>query len=353
MNGALWLAAVLAVVAALGLVLVGLAAAAPRLGATVELLILAIVGLVPPLLLACTAAAGATAVGTPGKMVAGLCVLAHGSLGLVQLALYGLALAAVGRTIATAARALAAAHRAELRGLALAGATPRRLPGGQTVWVVPSSRLAAYCGGLRHPLPVVTTSLLDLLSPAEQQAVLCHESAHIRLGHPWVLLFGAAIADSYRWLFPARRAWTGLRRHLEAAADDAAVAVTGTGPLLSALAKVTLAQSAAVAGAVADSGDLGYRIRRLQEPHRRGVGATLTLTVSLVGGSLTVGLADITCLLLHADAPWTIMLPSLAVFGYLGWRPVWERRTRPGAGWLSFGGLLSRRSRPSRRCLPY
>jgi Zn-dependent protease with chaperone function len=342
-NSALWLAAVLSVVAAAGLVVVGTAAAAPRLGATVELLTLAIIGLVPPLLLTCLAATAGTAAGTPGRMIAGLCVLADGSLGLVQLALYGVALAAVGRTAAAAARALAAAHRAELRGLALAGAIPRRLPGGQTAWVIPSTRLAAYSGGLRRPRPVVTTSLLDLLSPAEQQAVLCHESAHIRLGHPRILLFGAAIADSYRWLFPARRAWTGLRRDLEAAADDAAVAVTGAGPLLSALAKITLAQAAAVTGAAgfADPGDLRYRIRRLQEPHLRRAGATLTLTLGLVGGSLTAGLAIITCQLLHADAPWTTTLPSLAGFGYLGWRPAWASRARPDARLLSFAGLLS------------
>jgi Zn-dependent protease with chaperone function len=330
-NGALWLAAALAVVAAAGLVVVGSAAAAPRLGATVELLALAVIGLVPPLLLACAAATAGTAAGVPGRMIAGLCVLADGSLGLVQVGLYGLALAAMGRTVAAAARALTAAHQAELRGLALAGATRRRLPGGETAWIVPSSRLAAYSGGLRRPRPVVTTGLLALLDPAEQQAVLCHEGAHVRFGHPRTLLFGAAIADSHRWLFPARRAWAGLRRDLEAAADDAAVAVTGAGPLLSALAKVTLAQAAAVPAAAgfADPSDLRYRIRRLQEPHPRRARAPLTLTLGLIGGSLTAGLAVLTCQLLHTGAPWTTLIPSLAGFGYLGWRPTWARRARP------------------------
>jgi hypothetical protein len=45
--------------------------------------------------------------------------------------------------------------------------------------------------------------------------------------------------------------------------------------------------------------------------------------------------------LLHADAPWTTTLPSLAGFGYLGWRPAWASRARPDARLLSFAGLLS------------
>ncbi|HLX52026.1 MAG TPA: M56 family metallopeptidase [Streptosporangiaceae bacterium] len=328
MNGALWLAAALGGLAVAGLAVAGLAGTAPRLGATVELLTLAVIGLVPPLLLACAAATVGTAAGTPGRMIGGLCVLADGPLGLAQMTLYGLALVAVGRTSLAAKRAVAAAHRAELRGLALAGATPRRLADGQLAWVVPSGQLAAYSGGLRHPRPVVTTGLLSLLGPAEQEAVLRHESAHIRLGHPRILLFGAAIADSYGWLPPARWAWAGLRRDLEAAADDEAVSAAGPGPLLCALAKVTLAQAVAVPGAAgfADSGDLRYRIRRLREPHPRRAGAALTL--GLVGGSLTAGLAVVTCQLLNASAPWTTMIPALAGFGYLGWRPAWASRTR-------------------------
>lgn len=336
-SGVLWLVAALAGLAVAGLVVAGSASAAPRLGATVELLTLAAIGLVPPLLLACAAATAGTVAGAPGRMVAGLCVLANGPLGLVQIAFYGLALAAVVRTLVAAVLAAAAAHRAELRGLALAGATPRKLADGQLAWVVPSGQLAAYSGGLRHPRPVITTGLLGLLDPAEQEAVLRHESAHIRLGHPRILLFGAAIADSYRWLPPARWTWTGLRRDLEAAADDEAASVTGPGPLLSALAKVTLAQAAAVPGAAgfADSGDLRYRIRRLREPHPRRAGAALTLGV--VGGSLTAGLAVVTCHLLNASAPWTSMLPALAGFGYLGWRPAWARRDRSGARFLRRG----------------
>jgi hypothetical protein len=131
---------------------------------------------------------------------------------------------------------------------------------------------------------VVSTGLLALLTPAEQEAVLHHEAAHIRLGHPRILLLGAVIARSYRWLPPARLAWTRLRRDLEAAADDEAAAAVGTAPLLSALAKVALAAAASPAPgsgdpaglAFAEPGDLRYRIRRLQQPQAPDARATLT-----------------------------------------------------------------------------
>src|SRR5712664_3007742 len=125
----------------------------------------------------------------------------------------------------------------------------------------PSGQVAAYCGGLRRPQPVVTTALLGLLGPAEQDAVLAHEAAHIRLGHPRILLAGAVIGRSYRWLPPARLAWDRLRRDIEAAADDEAAAAAGTGPLLSALAKVALAATPPAAAPAAQRWPAGHGSR--------------------------------------------------------------------------------------------
>jgi Zn-dependent protease with chaperone function len=329
----MWLAVILAGVAGVAVAVSrpAVTTSAPRLGAVVEVLTLAGIGLAPPLLLACAAAAVGTWSGAPGAMVASVCVLASGPAGPPQLALYGLAAALLARTGFLAARAAAAARRAGVRGRALAGATPRRLPGGVTAWVVPSSRPAAYCGGLRHPQVVVTTGLLNMLSPAEQQAVLAHEAAHIRLGHPRTLLAGAAVGRSYRWLPPARRAWDRLRRDIEAAADDEAAAVTGAGPLLSALAKVALATAPQAASAPATAGfadpeDLRYRIRRLQARPARSARSALAL--GLAGAVLTAGLAAAACQLLHAGAAWSGLIPCLAGFGYLGWRPTWARAVR-------------------------
>src|SRR5690242_8062839 len=106
-----------------------------------------------------------------------------------------------------------------------------------------------------------------------------------------------------------------------AAADDEA-AGGGAGPLLSALAKVALAQAGQPAARVraaagfADPGDLRYRIRRLQQPRPRR--ARTVLALSLVGTGLVASLALAACLLLHADPGWTTLLPRLAAFGYLG-----------------------------------
>jgi Zn-dependent protease with chaperone function len=311
-------------------------APAPRLGAVVEVLTLAGIGLAPPLLLACAAAAAGTWPGGRGHMVAGVCVLAAGPAGPAQLALYGLAAALLARTGAVAARAAVAARRAGPRGWALAAATPRRLPGGCTAQVVPSGQVAAWCGGLRHPQVVVTTGLLSLLGPAEQHAVLAHEAAHVRLGHPRILLAGAVIGRSYRWLPPARLAWDRLRRDIEAAADDEAAAAAGTGPLLSALAKVALATTPQAAAAPARAGfadpeDLRYRICRLQSPPARSARSALAL--GLAGAVLTGGLAAAACQLLHAGAAWPGLIGCLAAFGYLGWRPAWTRPpARPRAG---------------------
>jgi Zn-dependent protease with chaperone function len=211
----IWLAAVLAGAAGVTAAVTrpAVTAAAPRLGAVVEVLTLTAIGLAPPLLLA--------------------------------------------RTGAVAARAALTARRAGPRGRALAAAVPRRAPGGVTASVVPSSRPAAWCGGLRHPQVVVTTGLLGLLGPAEPEAVLAHEAAHIRLGHPRILLTGAVIGRSYRWLPPARLACDRLRRDLEAAADDEAATTAGAGPLLSALAKVAFAATPQAA-----AGARPHRVRR-------------------------------------------------------------------------------------------
>jgi Zn-dependent protease with chaperone function len=331
-SGTLWLAITMAALVAAGLAVVRFAGTVPRLGATVELLTLAMIWLMPLLLLSSAATAAGAAGTSPVVKIAGVCPLARGPVGLVQLVLYGLALAAVARTALAAARALTAARRAGLSGRALAGASPVEVPGGQVAWVIPSRRLAAYCGGLGRPRPVVTTGLLSLLDPAEQEAVLRHETAHARLGHPRLLLLGAVIAASYRWLPPARLAWAALRRDLEAAADDEATG-NGTGPLLSALAKVALAQAAHPAAPVpaaagfADADDLRYRIRRLQQP--RPQRARTVLALSLVGAALAGALAEAACVALHAGPAWSTVLPCLAAFGYLGLRPVWVRTFRP------------------------
>jgi hypothetical protein len=138
------------------------ARAAPRLAASAGILTLDGIAVMPPLLLACAAAAlGSASAGPGGHMAAGVCVLAAGPIGPGQLALYGLAAALAARTAVLAAAAPWATRRAGLRGLALASATPRQLAGAGTAWIIPSRQLAAHCAGLRRPRAVVSTGLLE------------------------------------------------------------------------------------------------------------------------------------------------------------------------------------------------
>lgn len=105
------------------------ARSAPRLAASASILTLAGIALMPPLLLACAAAAlGSASPRQGGHTAAGICVVAGGFAGPGPLALYGLAAVLAARTVVLAARALRAGRRAELRGLALAGATPGGWP---------------------------------------------------------------------------------------------------------------------------------------------------------------------------------------------------------------------------------
>ena len=54
----------------------------------------------------------------------------------------------------------------------------------------------------------------------------------------------------------------------------------------------------------------------------------------MAGAVLTAGLAAAACQVLQAGAAWSGLIPCLAGFGYLGWRPAWARspRTRIPAG---------------------
>jgi len=114
-------------------------------------------------------------------------------------------------------------------------------------------------------------------------------------------------------------------------APRAAAAACRAGPLLSALAKAALATTTPAAAAPARAGfadpeDLRYRIGRLQAPSARS--AHTATGLALAGAVLTGGLAAAACQLLHAGAAWSGLVPCLAAFGYLGWRPAWARTAR-------------------------
>lgn len=141
--------------------------------------------------------------------------------------------------------------------------------------IVPTDALVAFASGIRRPKAVISSRLLGLLEPSEQDAVIEHELAHLRLGHPRILFLGATVALAYPWLPPVQSAFNGLRRELEAAADDQVVARLGTNPLLHALAKVGLQRAAMGEASFADPDTLRYRLHRLQERKTMGAEANI------------------------------------------------------------------------------
>jgi len=308
-----------------------MAAASPRLLAATHLVALTGLALLPAGGVVCAGLGLAAVTGHAPGPVSGC-----GSAGGGWLLPGGLALATLAPLGWQAARIVASARRTELAGMALAGARPHRLPGGRVVWVLPSAEPAAHVMGMRHPKAVVTSGLLALLDPAEQRAVCEHEAAHLRLGHPRLLLLGAVVARAYRFLPPVRRAWSGLRRELEAAADDEAVRAVGTAPVLSALARVTLALatgSAAAPGAVAgfddaDPGHLRYRLARLQQPRpaRRGVCAL----VAVGGLTLAAAFTWSACGLAAGTTTWAGLAACGAAFAATALRPMWPSPASPG-----------------------
>lgn len=225
-------------------------------------------------------------------------------------------------------RAVIATRRTELRGAALAGARRQDLRGGGSVWIPPNPMPLAYASGVLRPRAVITTGLLDLLDPAERDAVLEHEAAHVRLGHPRLLLLGAVVARAYGFLPPVRRTWAELRRHVEAAADDEAARRVGTAPLVSALARVALAKTSTSTGQAGfgDAEYLRYRIRRLQQrPHHPAVGINVTIVAaaSLLAGAF----AWCACTLIDPQPALPGLALCLGTFAIVASRPLWTSRT--------------------------
>ncbi|HWE89377.1 MAG TPA: M56 family metallopeptidase [Pseudonocardiaceae bacterium] len=79
--------------------------------------------------------------------------------------------------------AATAAMIGRIRALAQAGRIARLGPGGSELVVVPDHRPVAHAVPGRPGRIVVSTSMLDLLDPAERRALLAHERAHLSRQH--------------------------------------------------------------------------------------------------------------------------------------------------------------------------
>jgi hypothetical protein len=148
---------------------------------------------------------------------------------------------------------------------------------------------SAFCVGAVWPRVVVTTGLVERLEDEELVAVLLHEREHLqRRDHLWRA--GWRVASELLWHIPLVEWWSRRRLELsELAADRAAMARLGPGPLTRALTTAT-----APAGLDAAGFDGAASLRAAQIlgdplPGRRPTGRALLVSAGALG--LTVNLA--------------------------------------------------------------
>lgn len=149
----------------------------------------------------------------------------------------------------------------------------------------------AYClPGLRQRV-VVSEGTLDQLTPAELNAILAHERAHLRARHDLVLEAFTAVNEAFPRFVRSKTALGSVRLLIELLADDAALRSTGPRPLAKAL--VTCAASSTPDGAMAAGGpSTVVRIRRLAEgTYDARISAAAYMTAFLILVAPTVAVA--------------------------------------------------------------
>jgi len=234
--------------------------------------IVAIAGGLAAAIGAALAAIGLTGVATLAATIVGAltaCVFFLTELHRVALSSLVLVLLAL-MSIATSARTLWAYRRERrlLEALPLVPLEQGRLAeiaraAGVRVDITPARQPGAFCFGLHRPRVVVTSGLLERLSPDEQAAVIWHEAEHARAYEPAKCLLARLAASTFFWMPALRDLLDRFLLVKEISADRRAIARTSTGALAAALLEVASAPSLAAVGA----GDLaGARIERLFAP---------------------------------------------------------------------------------------
>jgi Zn-dependent protease with chaperone function len=217
-----------------------------------------------------TLAVNATALGGGLSHLIGACVLrlreTYGTPGGATVAGLGLTLAGAvaARTVITAMTHLRAAGQQALLHAQTARLVGRPEPSLDAV-LVEHSEPVAYCVAGRHPTVILSTGALNALDPAQLEAVLAHERAHLAGRHHRLL----ALARIGRLVLPfvplMRDADTQVARLVEMHADDAAARASDPRSLATAL--VVLAAGASPAPALAAAAtDSVQRIHRLLRP---------------------------------------------------------------------------------------
>src|SRR5712692_5109989 len=232
--------------------------------ASATALTLAVAGALAALGIASAAALGATIVGALAACI--FFVAALDRVPVSALLLVVLALASIGafiRTLWTYRRERHLLTVIPLEVSSDSALTQVADAAGVTVHVTPARRPAAFCFGLLRPRVVVTSGLLERLSPEEQAAVVWHEAEHAHAHAPAQCLLARLAASTFFWVPALRDLLDRFLLVREVSADRRAIACTSRDALAGALYEVASAPSLAAVGA----GDLASaRVERLFEP---------------------------------------------------------------------------------------
>jgi Zn-dependent protease with chaperone function len=171
-------------------------------------------------------------------------------------------------------------------------AARREIWEGHEVWLVPSTRAAAFCAGLIHPQIYLTHGLVDSLEDDEIRAVVRHEAAHAEAYVPLKAFVARLFARTFFWLPALRDLESSYTLTAELAADEAAIRATSKQAVAAALTRVLDASVPAVGFAnLSDA-----RIDKLLDP-----GVALPRMLSIPKLALTLAaLAGVAVLAVHS-----------------------------------------------------
>lgn len=153
---------------------------------------------------------------------------------------FGLGVVATAATVVTVFVAWRYGRRTQFaRRQTLAHAAAVRIVGraldGTDAIVLDDARPAAYCVAGRPDVIVLTSAALAVLDPAQLDAVLAHERAHLAGRHAWLVTLTRGLAAALPAVPLFDRGAAEVARLAEMSADDAAVRASGRAALVSAL----------------------------------------------------------------------------------------------------------------------
>lgn len=188
------------------------------------------------------------------------------------------AVAAIAAGLAIIATRTVVVIASSLRGRALVARLRATLPSAEAIQIVPNDRVFCFVAGLRRPTIYASSAARELLARDEWEAMLAHETSHIRHRDLWhrLVLEGLLV-------FAAPGAGIAIREHFDHATerlrDADAAEVTSSESVATALVQMARAQTAARLANVASFTPTGARIlatrvEALLDGARRGENAS-------------------------------------------------------------------------------